>query len=25
LIKSKGKKPKIIFMPAGSLTIPLIK
>jgi nickel-dependent lactate racemase len=24
LIKSKGRKPKIVFMPAGSLTIPLI-
>ena len=25
LIKSKGKKPKIVIMPAGSLTIPIIK
>ena len=25
LIKSKGKKPKIVIMPAGSLTIPMVK
>ena len=25
LIKSKGKKPKIVVMPSGSLTVPLSK